>query len=121
MTPIRNLPPDIQLLRKQFCDSFLLKITSTDICHFVFFFYLICFFFCLVTSFGHKEVRANKFRDFFEIDYKASHILITSTSSHNNIFYKTILKVQSCKLYNNKCMIASTQTTNTEIFALITV
>ena len=31
------------------------------------------------------------------------------------------LKVQSCKLYNNKCMIASTQITNTEIFAFISV
>ena len=27
------------------------------------------------------------------------------------------LKVQSCKLYNNKYIIALTQTTNTEIFA----
>ena len=27
------------------------------------------------------------------------------------------LKVQSCKLYSNKLMIASTQITNTEIFA----
>ena len=31
------------------------------------------------------------------------------------------LKVQSCKLYNSKYMIASTQTTNTEIFAFIAV
>ena len=31
------------------------------------------------------------------------------------------LKVQSCKLYNNKYMIASTQITNTEIFAFIDV
>ena len=31
------------------------------------------------------------------------------------------LKVQSCKLYNNKYMISSTQITNTEIFAFITV
>ena len=31
------------------------------------------------------------------------------------------LQVQSCKLYNNKYMIASTQITNTEIFAFITV
>ena len=31
------------------------------------------------------------------------------------------LKVQSCKLYNNKHMIASTQLTNTEIFAFISV
>ena len=29
------------------------------------------------------------------------------------------LKVQSCKLYNNKYMIASTQIKNTEIFAFI--
>ena len=29
------------------------------------------------------------------------------------------LKVQSCKLYNNKYMISSTQITNTEIFAFI--
>ena len=29
------------------------------------------------------------------------------------------LKVQSCKLYNNKCMIASTHITNTEIFTFI--
>ena len=31
------------------------------------------------------------------------------------------LKVQSCKLYNNKYMIASTQITNTEVFALVSV
>ena len=31
------------------------------------------------------------------------------------------LKVRSCKLYNNKYMIASTQITNTEIFAFIVV
>ena len=31
------------------------------------------------------------------------------------------LKVQSCKLYNSKYMIASTQITNTEIFAFIAV
>ena len=30
------------------------------------------------------------------------------------------LKVQLCKLHNNKCMTASTQITNTEIFAFIT-
>ena len=29
------------------------------------------------------------------------------------------LKVQSCKLCNDKCMIASTQKANTEIFAFI--
>ena len=31
------------------------------------------------------------------------------------------LKVQSFKLYNNKYIIASTQTTNTDIFAVIAV
>ena len=36
-----------------------------------------------------------------------------------NIFQ--ILKVQSCKLYNNKYIIALTQITNTEIFAIIAV
>ena len=34
-----------------------------------------------------------------------------------DIKYNMILKVQSCKLYNNKHMIASTQITKTEIFA----
>ena len=29
------------------------------------------------------------------------------------------LKVHSCKLYNNKCMVASIQITNTELFAFI--
>ena len=33
----------------------------------------------------------------------------------------TELKAQSCKLYSNKYMIASTQITNTEIFAFIAV
>ena len=44
----------------------------------------------------------------------------------NTSFYRTLpvatsgsLKVQSCKLYNNKYVIGSTQTTNTEIFAFI--
>ena len=31
------------------------------------------------------------------------------------------LKVESCKLYNNKNTIASTQITNTEVFAFIAV
>ena len=33
----------------------------------------------------------------------------------------SLLKVPSCKLYNNKYMIAPTQITNTEIFAFIAV
>ena len=32
-----------------------------------------------------------------------------------------ILKVQSCKFYNNEYMIASTQIANTEVFAFIAV
>ena len=38
----------------------------------------------------------------------------------NTIFFEQ-LKVQSCKLYTNKYMIASTQLTNTEIFAFMAV
>ena len=34
---------------------------------------------------------------------------------------RTYLKVQSCKLYNNKYMIASTQIPNTEIFEFMAV
>ena len=34
---------------------------------------------------------------------------------------KKNLKIQSCNLYDNKYMIASTQITNTEIFAFIAV
>ena len=35
------------------------------------------------------------------------------------ITYDVLLKIQSCKLHNSKYMIASTQITNTEIFAFI--
>ena len=34
---------------------------------------------------------------------------------------RLLLKVQSCKLYSGKYMIASTQTTTTEMFAFIAV
>ena len=33
----------------------------------------------------------------------------------------SLLKVQSCRLYNNKYMIASTQKTNNETFAVVAV
>ena len=36
-------------------------------------------------------------------------------------YSKTFLKAQSCKLYNNKYMIALTRITNTEIFAFLAV
>ena len=35
------------------------------------------------------------------------------------VFIRLWLKVQSCKLYNNKYLIASTQVTDAEIFAFI--
>ena len=38
-----------------------------------------------------------------------------------NFDHKVYLKVQPCKLYNNKYMIISTRITNTEIFAFIVV
>ena len=37
------------------------------------------------------------------------------------IYFHFILRMQSCKLYNRKYMITSTQITNTEIFAFIAV
>ena len=40
---------------------------------------------------------------------------------NNYTLYVKILKVQSCKLYDNKYMIALTQITNTEIFSFIAV
>ena len=40
------------------------------------------------------------------------------TFNFSLIYY---LKVQSCKLCNNKCMIASVQTISTEIFAFLAV
>ena len=50
-------------------------------------------------------------------------IEIRSKESWMSIFKQNhlLLKVQSCQLYNNKYMIASTQTTNTEIYAFIAV
>ena len=40
--------------------------------------------------------------------------------THSKMFIQ-YLNVQSCKLYNNKYMIASTQITDTKIFAFIAV
>ena len=50
--------------------------------------------------------------------------LIRSSDSLNLLLFtaqtmKKSLKIQSCKLYNNKYMFALTQITNTEIFAFI--
>ena len=45
----------------------------------------------------------------------------SSSNCSTATFVQQQLKVQSCKLYNNKYMIASTQITNTEISAFIAV
>ena len=41
--------------------------------------------------------------------------LINVNLGHSTLIYLALLKVQSCKLYNNKYMIASAQITNTKI------
>ena len=48
-------------------------------------------------------------------------MLISPVITHPANKWKFLLKVQSCKLYNNKYVIASTQITNTEIFEFIAV
>ena len=52
--------------------------------------------------------------------FYASLCRLTATNMRLHLVW-SILKVQSCKLYNNKYMIPSTQTTNTEIFLFIAV
>ena len=47
--------------------------------------------------------------------------MIVRKNNERMSFYDFDLKVQSCKLYNNKHTIASTQIPNTEIFAFIAV
>ena len=42
-------------------------------------------------------------------------------SKANGFFSPCYLKVQLCKLYNSKYMVASTQIINTEVFAFIAV
>ena len=42
-----------------------------------------------------------------------------TNSEYLQNFLATLLKVQSCKLHNNKDVIASTQITDTEIFVFI--
>ena len=44
-----------------------------------------------------------------------------TNSEYLQNFLATLLKVQSCKLHNNKYVIASTQITDTEIFVFIAV
>ena len=44
-----------------------------------------------------------------------------SCSTSDNILPKVILKVQPCKLYNDKYMIAPAQITKTQIFPFIAV
>ena len=48
-------------------------------------------------------------------------MLVCNIKHNQTHFSFNLLKGQSCNLYNSKYMIASTQTTNTEIFAFIVV
>ena len=63
----------------------------------------------------------------FQIKLKVTSVtlnpLTTDVPHHKETsrLVKLVLKVQSCKLYNKKYMIASTQITKTEIFAFIAV
>ena len=58
-----------------------------------------------------------------EIYTKISHCTrnTKTTASFTHSVQRKILKVQSCKLYNNICIIASTQITNIKMFAFIVV
>ena len=55
----------------------------------------------------------------FMSDNNFINIIKSNTCFKTSTGIYTDLKVQSCKLYNNKYMIASTQATKTEIFAFI--
>ena len=66
---------------------------------------------CIMSQNGqtHSKILQQMLQDFF------------SVFDHFGTLSIKELKVQSCELYNSKYMIASTQITNAEIFALITV
>ena len=53
--------------------------------------------------------------------YVSSLVIKGARTKWSIIFFKCVLKVQSCKLYNSKYMITSTQIANIEIFAFIAV
>ena len=52
---------------------------------------------------------------------RGQNFIFTSSSTYGGKKSEKHLKIQSCKLYNNKYMIASAQITNSEIFAFIAV
>ena len=70
---------------------------------------------------------------FFHCYWKFGQVILSDLYQFNlqnlqiqppDVFYEktvNLLKVPSCKLYHNKCMIASAQITSTEIFAFIAV
>ena len=60
----------------------------------------------------------SKSMDWFLCDNSLRHERVKQSEEE---FLKILDSLQSCKLWNNKHMIASTQITNTEIFAFITV
>ena len=62
-----------------------------------------------------------EFNEYGEINMICCRTCCEYYSSNNEVAQSSNLKVQSCKLYNNKYMNTSTQITNTEIFAFIAV
>ena len=68
---------------------------------------------CRILTTRHSQTVKNYFTGAYQAFYTRT------KSGHSKAFI--YLKVQSCKLYNSKYMIASKQVTNTEIFAFIAV
>ena len=78
----------------------------------LFFSYFYCYFLTIIKS---CPLNLNLCLGFFSFIW----INFTSFSFYRNVLL--YLKAHSCKLYNNKYLIASTQKTNTEIFIFIAV
>ena len=72
-----------------------------------------------------SKIRKTKtrFEEIYQIKPTSLKTFIKFTESRKTTHTKCLfaLKVQSCKLHNNKYIIASTQITNNEIFAFIAV
>ena len=72
-------------------------------------------FFCLCEI--NSRVMANFVHNWFEEKSRNQ----PNNQSCSDQYLKAELEVQSCKLYNNKCLIAFTQITKNAIFAIIAV
>ena len=59
--------------------------------------------------------------NFYNLTIRTTLVLVMEKWMVLSLMKNFILKVQSCKLYNNIYMIGSTQVTNTEIYAFIAV